>query len=174
MTDQHCLTFTSAPEKEKSHRPPIRAPTGWITSPRLHIHGAKSDNTDPAQEIQEGANPSKIAGILRKMSAPNLEESKGGGSKARDPSPKGLACPKYQATWVESSEQADKSQEAKPATGDRTIEASAKQPTLGHVLSTHLSQPESDQGRYDILVHGPRSQGPRTLLIIHQDLQGSA
>ena len=111
---------------------------------------------------------------MRKMSTPNLGDRRGEGSKAMDTLWRGLAYYTNQDTRVESSEKPNGSLKAKTVTGDRTTEATVKQPTLGHVLSKDLGQPESTQGENDILLHGPRSQGPRTFLIIHQDLQGSA
>jgi hypothetical protein len=150
---------------------PLVAYKGSGKGPRSYTYVPNIEKTAQAKEIQKRANPAEQTGNCTKIPAPNLGVIKGEGSKPLDTLKGGLDYYTNQETWVGSTEKADNSPEAKTATGNRTTETTAQQPTLGHVLNENLSQLGSNQDKTDILVHGPRGQGPRTLLIVHQDLQ---
>jgi hypothetical protein len=62
--------------------------------------------------------------------------------------------------------QQDKGPRDHVATGDRTDQIPVKQLTLSRALGADMEQSGSNKGSSGILVHGPKSQGPRTLLIM--------
>ena len=81
----------------------------------------------------------------------------------------GLSNYTNQETSMESPKKSVKASKDQTVTGDRTTEETDYQQTLVQVLRQAQEQLEANQGRNDILVHGPSHQGARVELIIHRE-----
>lgn len=106
---------------------------------------------------------------LGKTPAPRAHQAKGGSSKARVILSNELPSLSNQETSMEGLERQDTHETDYKGTGDRTTGTVACQLTLKKDLRPDEEPNDHTKDENGISLHGPRSQGARTLLEIHQE-----
>lgn len=166
--------MASAPNHKGSFELAKTSYKGLKKGPRLHQDDPSTNERAPDNQRLKIPNPSKLTGIFRKTAAPNIDGDKRKKSKGMVGLGKGLTSYNNQEKCMENPELADRTQTDSQGAGDRTTKEISKQLTLCRTLQPDLMQLEQDEGKYGILTHGPPCQGPRNLLIIHEEHQERA
>ena len=166
---QNNLSLLPAPSHEERISTPWDIHKGLITSSRTHPNNPSTEKNPQGNRKHKLPFPSNQTGKWNKTSAPNL-----GGCKGKEV--EAMNGRREESTYYTNPEKRMKSpinqvrtSEDSTATRDRTTGTPVNQPTLCRVLGANLSQSEEDKGNSRILGHGPRSQGPRTLLVVGQN-----